>query len=57
MEFTFSTNDTKNESSGLWIFIFNVLFKKKKKENENFQKLNTKKCLNIILHNLFKFNN
>lgn len=32
MEFTFFTNDTKNESSGLWIFIFNVLFKKKKKE-------------------------
>lgn len=31
--------------------------KERKIENENFQKLNTKKYLNIILHNLFKFNN
>lgn len=45
MEFTFSTNDTKNESSGLWIFIFNVLFKKKRKKNRKwkFSKIKYKK--------------
>lgn len=44
----------KNESSELYIFIFNVLFKKKKKKKKNRKWKFSKKCPNIMLHNLFK---